>query len=313
MASSKGPTLALALVRMASVFVPYSARRTWRDEWEAELLARWEELHDRSALTMGARADLLRRATGSLVDAVFYGEGGWTMSGFWQDVRFAARSLARRPGFATIAVLTLVVGIGANTAIYSVARDVLLRPFPYPEPDKVVAVQEFRTTREGFSGNVTYPNIADLDEAATSFEAIGAVRWWVPALEDDRGSVVLEGATVTANFFEILGVEPGEGRFFRPDEQGEGRDALVVISHSLWVSQFGADAGLVGTDIRLSGASYQLIGVTSSDFEDPWIMGGPGDSPQVWRTVPSPPSEWPRSGRSWRGIGRVRTDVSTLR
>lgn len=232
------------------------------------------------------------------------------MNGFLHDVRIAARGLARRPGFSMVIVATLAVGIGSTTSIFSVARDVLLRPFPYPEPDRVVAVQSFDLDMQGFSGNVTYPNVFDLDAAATSFDGIGVARYWVPALEDERGSVVVRGATVTANYFDILGVEAGQGRFFRADEEGPGREPLVVISHSLWVDRFGADPTLVGRDIHLSGAAYRVIGIASRDYEDPWLMGGPGAEPQLWRTVASPPSEWPRSGRSWKGIARVRSDVS---
>lgn len=306
-----GPRLARCIVRVTGQLVPASARASWLREWEAELDARWDALAERSALTTRARLDLMLRACGSVMDAITYGRGGWTMDGYGHDVRIAARGLLRRPGFSGVIVVTLALGIGATTAIFGVARDVLLRPFPYPDPDRVVSVQELQEGRVGFEGNVTYPNIHDLGLAAKSFEAIGAARWWIPALEDERGSVVLDGATITANFFDILGTDAGEGRFFRADEQGEGRESLVVLSHELWVDHFGADPAVVGSDIRLSGDAYRVIGVTAADFEDPWLLDGPGGGgPQVWRTVASPPSEWPRSGRSWRGIARLRPDVS---
>jgi putative ABC transport system permease protein len=310
MSGSAGPRLARTLARLASRLVPSGERTEWLREWEGELVARWEELRATRTLTLRTRLDLLLRASGSFVDAISYERWRWTMGGFWQDVKIAARGLAKRPGFSAIIVLTLGVGVGANTAIFSVARDVLLRPFPYPDADRVVSVEGFDVTREGFAGNVTYPNVFDLDAAASNFEAIGAARWWVPALEDERGSIVVRGATVTANFFTILGMEAGLGRFFGLNEEGEGRENQVVLSHAFWVDRFGADPGLVGSDVRLSGESYRVIGVTPSNFEDPWLMGGPGAEPQVWRTVASPPSDWPRSGRSWRGIARVRPDVT---
>ena len=194
--------------------------------------------------------------------------------------------------------------------MFSVAHDVLLRPFPYPQPDRVVAVQGGVVGTETPAGNVTYPNIHDLAESTSSFAGIGATRWWVPALEDDGGSVVLRGATVTSNYFEILGVAPEIGRFFALEEQGEGRENLVVLTSSLWVDRFGADPSVVGSEVRLSGITYRVIGITGADFEDPWLMDGPGQEPQIFRTVSSPPSEWPRGGRSWMGIARVRDDVS---
>lgn len=303
-----GPTLALALVRVASRLVPRHARDAWRREWEAELRTRWEQLSEASALTPSARLDLLLRASGSFADGVLYGRGRWSMGDLGQDVRMAARALARRPGFSAVVVLTLVVGIGATTAVFGVARDVLLRPFPYPDPDRVVAVEDIGLEGGGY-GNVAYPNISDLAARSETFESLGAARWWVPALEHDAGSVVVAGATVTANFFDMLGMEAGEGRFFRPDEDGPGREPQVVISHALWMERFGGDRSLIGSEIRLSGENHRVIGVTPPEFEDPWIMDGPGREPQIWRTVSSPPSEWPRSGRSWKGIGRLRRDV----
>lgn len=306
---ARGPRLALGIVRAVAVLVPPAARAAWRHEWEAELQARWNELAARSALTTGARWDLCARALGSALDAMTLGKGGWGMDGFAQDVRLATRSLARRPGFTAVVVLTLAAGIGANTAMFGIARDVLLRPFPYPDADRVMALHDARADG-GVGGNVTYPNLADLADAATSFDGIAATRWWVPALEDASGSIVLRGATVTGAFFDVLGVEAGEGRFFRPDEHGPGRPAQVVISHSLWESRFGADPGIVGRSLRLSGEEHVVIGVTGADFEDPWLMEGPGSEPQIWRSVASPPSEWPRSGRSWMGIARVRAGVA---
>ena len=229
MANTRGPRLALALVGLASRLVPRSARLHWRREWEGELLGRWEELEARDDVNVRTRLDLLLRASGSLLDVLFYEGGRWRMDGLLEDIGVAVRSLIRRPGFTLVVVLTLAVGIGANTAIFSVAKDVLLRPFPYPEPDKVVAVLGHTEGRVGFSGNVTYPNIFDIGEGAQSFEMIGATRYWSPALEDDRGSIVMRGATVTSNFFHILGVEPGLGRFFALEEQGMDRDRQIHL------------------------------------------------------------------------------------
>jgi len=301
MGDAKRPVFELAIVRIASRLVPRSARKAWILEWQGELVAHVQDLEIRGALTLRARGHLLLRAGGCLVDALLYRDGRWTMNGFLHDVRIAARGLARRPGFSMVIVATLAVGIGSTTSIFSVARDVLLRPFPYPEPDRVVAVQGFDLDMQGFSGNVTYPNVFDLDAAATSFDGIGAARYWVPALEDERGSVVVRGATVTANYFDILGVEAGQGRFFRADEEGPGREPLVVISHSLWVDRFGADPTLVGRDIHLSGAAYRVIGIASRDYEDPWLMGGPGPSPSFGARLRVPPPSGPDRDGAGRG------------
>ena len=310
MSRAPEPTAALWMVRAASRLVPGDARERWRREWEAEVQSHWAELRERNQLTVVARARLLLRTTGSFVDAMRYGEGRWTMRGFGDDVKGATRQLRRNPGYAAVVVATLAVGVGGSTAVFGVASDVLLEPFPYPEPEKVVAVESYSLDRLGFAGSVTYPNMADMAESTASFEGLGLIRWWMPALDTGDGATIVRGATITANFFEILGVRAGQGRLFRPDEEGEGRPDLVVLSHDLWTTHFGADPDVVGRDVRLNDIPYEVIGVVAEDFEDPGLMGGPGSEPQLWRTVASPPSEWPRSGRSWKGIARVRADVA---
>ncbi len=313
MADAKGtgaPLLPRLLVAISSWLVPKARRGDWRREWEGELAGRWDELSVRGENGVRVRTDLAWRALGSFIDATQLGGGGWTMDGTVLDLRLGVRNLGRRPTFSAVVILTLAVGIGSNAAIFALARDVLLRPFPYPDPDRVVAVSGYSADRAGFFGNVSYPNTFDLGEGATSLAGIAALRWWEPALASDDGSLVLRGATVTANFFEILGVEPGLGRFFRPEEEGSGRAPRVVISRALWAQQFGKDPGIVGRQIRLNGIGYEVIGVTSEGFEDPGVLGGPGSGPLIWRTVDSPPSEWPRSGRSWRAVGRVRAGAT---
>lgn len=232
------------------------------------------------------------------------------MKGWVDDFVGAWRSLRRHPRYAAVVVVTLTLGVGVTSTIFGVARDVLLRPFPYPDADRVVAVASYDVDRPDELGNVTYPNLTDLAASVGSVESIGLARWWTPALEDEGGALVVRGATVTSNFFSILGVEAGVGRFFYPDEQGAGREPVVVLSHALWLERFGADPAAVGSVARLNGTPYRIIGVTSPSFEDPWLLGGPGAEPLLWRTVDSPPSDWPRSGRSWRGIGRVSSQAS---
>jgi putative ABC transport system permease protein len=305
-----GPRLALLVVRIASRFVPHRRRDAWRREWLAEIHGRWAELGKDGRRGAGARLDLLRRSFGSFPDAVSYDRGRLTMEGISMDLKVALRNLVRRPIISLVMVLTLAVGIGANGAIFGLAREVLLRPFPYPDPGQVVAVEGYEEGRVGFAGNVSYPNMADLEENASTLDGIASLRWWEPVLSGEGGSVVITGATVTANFFRVLGVEPGLGRFFRPEEEGSGRAPRVVLSHGLWAERFGGDRSVVGRRVRLNDISYEIIGVTSEDFEDPWLLGAPGNQPRLWRTVDGPPSEWPRSGRSWRAVARVRSGVA---
>ena len=299
----------LWLVGVMSRIVPGHARSGWRLEWEGELVARHRDLVDADRLTGAARLDLIRRSLGSGRDALNYWDVRMMMKGFVEDFVRSARGLTRRPGFTGIVVGTLAVGIGVSTSIFGVARDVLLRPFPYQDADRVVSIQSVHTERAGFFGNVTYPNLSDLAERATSFDQVALIRWWQPALEQESGAIVVRGGTVTSNYFSVFGMEPGLGRFFRTEEQGPGAPRVVVLSHDFWTERFAADPGVVGRTLRLNGEAFEVIGVTSADFEDPWLLGGPGSEPGVWRTVASPPGDWPRSGRSWRGIGRLREGV----
>jgi len=298
------PRLPLLLVRLASVVVPPQLRRGWLREWEGELKGRWADKVGSGAGEVSTYLDLTRRALGSFRDALSFDGGMWMMEGFLLDLRAAVRSLVKRPGFSLVVVCTLAVGIGANGAIFGLARDVLLRPFPYPDPDRVVVMEGYTEEHPGLAGNVSYPNAWDLGQEATTMAGIAVINWWQPVLPAESGGLVVNGAMVTANFFGALGVEPGLGRFFSAEE-GTGGPRVVVLSHGFWAEQFGGDPGIVGQTISLTGVPYEVIGVTSADFEDPWLLGGPGENPRLWRTVGSPPSRWPRSGRSWKALGRV--------
>lgn len=311
MAEPLGLRMARALIRATAWLVPAGRREAWRREWEGEVAGRWRRVDGRNR-TMVEQLDIVRRTAGCVPDAIYIRRGEGMMRGWMDDLVGGARSLRRHPRYTAIVVVTLAMGVGLTAAIFGTARDVLLRPFPYPDAEQVVAVAGFDVDRPGTLGNVTYPNLSDLSESSESVREFALARWWIPAHEDEDGARVVRGATVTANFFDVLGVAPGLGRFFHPGEQGDGREAFVVLSHGYWQERFGSDPGVVGESIRLSGVSYEVIGVTDESFEDPWLLGGPGSQPQLWRTVASPPSEWPRSGRSWRGIARLSENVPLM-
>src|SRR5580765_2312836 len=166
------------------------------------------------------------------------------METFLQDLSYAVRRLARAPGFTLAAVVTLALGIGANSAIFTVVNAVLLRPLPYPHPEQLVGV--FHQMR-GTSGldNMSPPNYLDLrakphtlaDVAASSDEGI--------TLTGAGAPVRLRGSFVSANFFDVLGVRPILGRSFRAEENEPGKDNVVLLSHGLWVQRFGGDSNII--------------------------------------------------------------------
>jgi putative ABC transport system permease protein len=191
--------------------------------------------------------------------------GGKLLSDFWQDLRYAARMLLKHPGFALIAVLTLGLGIGANTAIFSIVNAVLLRPFPYQAPERLVIVQE-RESGGGFLPS--YPNFVDWRAQNTAFASIAAVRQnesfnLTGAGEPER----LQGQLVSAEFFSMLGIKPLVGRDFLPEEDRAGATPAVILSYGFWQRRFGNDPGIIGQQLTLNDQSYTVVGITPPDFQ----------------------------------------------
>jgi len=190
--------------------------------------------------------------------------GGW-LEALWQDLRFGARMLLKQPGFTLIAILTLALGIGANTAIFSIVNAVLLRPFPYQAPERLVIVQE-RESGGGFSPS--YPNFVDWRAQNTAFEAISAVRGnesfnFTGTGEPER----LQGRLVSAEFFSLLGIKPLVGRDFLAEEDRPGATPAVILSYGFWQRRFGNDPGIIGKQLTLNNQSYTVVGITPPDFQ----------------------------------------------
>src|SRR5215475_5495280 len=183
----------------------------------------------------------------------------------FQDLRFGLRMLLKRKGVSAVAALTLALGIGANTAIFSVMNGVLLKSLPFPEADRLVVLNEASKSSPVMS--VSYLNLRDWQRRQTVFENLTA---YLP------GSFVLTGAgepeeiggrLVTANFFATLGVWPALGRAFTEDEDKPGGERVVILSHRVWEGHFNGDPNLVGRTIQLNGASHMVVGVTAADFD----------------------------------------------
>ncbi|HSB08445.1 MAG TPA: ABC transporter permease [Blastocatellia bacterium] len=252
------------LIRLVGVIVPRRLRADWRQEWEAELhhreklLAEWDRLDWRNKL------DLLRRSTSAFWDALWMQSYRWE-DAMIQDLRFGFRMLRRQPGFTLVAVLTLALGIGANTAIFSVVNALLLRPLPYMEPDRLVLLSE--RSREGERLDVAYPNFADWRERAHSFVGMAAAYYASFTLTGVEKSSRLEAGVSNCNFFQLLGVNPQLGRLFTEADDHYGAARTVMLSHELWQTRFGGEPDLIGKTILLSGDSYTVIGVLPRRFE----------------------------------------------
>ncbi len=229
--------------------------------------------------------------------------GGWSAAELWQDLRYAVRMLGRQPGFAAVVVLTIALGIGANSAIFALVDATLLRPLPFGEPERLVMVSE--RSAASARGPVSPRNLLDWNERNRTFELIAA---YIPSV----GGMVMAGADglaedvprqwVTAGFFDVLGVRPIVGRTFLPEDDARRANA-VVLSERFWRARLGADPEIAGRDIRLDGVPYTVLGVVPRDFE---LLGGTS----VWGLLPiqgAPPAT--RSQYMFRAIGRLRPGV----
>jgi len=186
-----------------------------------------------------------------------------------QDLTYALRQLARTPAFTAIATLTLALGIGATTAIFSAVRSVVLRPFPFAHPERVVSVTE---RWQGNDGDVSDGNFVDWHARQTAFEQLAAEQFTDFTLADATSADRLTGALVTRDFFAVFGVLSELGRTFRPEEDEPGTDGVVVLSDALWRTRFGGDPRVIGQDLRLNGRPHTVIGVMPPVF-DPTTSG----------------------------------------
>jgi len=194
---------------------------------------------------------------------------GWTrLEQLWQDVRFGLRMMRRNPGFATVAVITLALGIGATTAIFSVVNAVVLQPLPFPQEGRLVSVEYFDTIRQVPQGAISYPDFFDWRRQNHLFMNLTAFHDAHYTLTGVEQPAHLNGAVVTSDFFSTLEVAPRLGRGFLPGEEQRGTH-VVVLSDTLWRSVFAADPYIVGRDITLDNKSYTVVGVAPRSFDFP--------------------------------------------
>ncbi|HSE33644.1 MAG TPA: ABC transporter permease [Pyrinomonadaceae bacterium] len=193
------------------------------------------------------------------------------MSTLWQDIRYGIRSLSKRPGFVVIAVITLGLGIGANTAIFSVVNAVLLRPLPFKDPDRIVLVWGFLPKYAQTSDKLptSAPNYLAIASQTQSFEQVSAFRSWSWQLTGGGEPQQLAGVRVSANFFAAVGMSPMLGRPFVAEEDDPNGPTVAIISYELWQRQFGSDQNIIGRSMTLSGRTVNIVGVMPQGFRFP--------------------------------------------
>lgn len=227
------------------------------------------------------------------------------LSNFLRDVRFAVRQLIKAPGFSVVAILTLALGIGSSSAIFSVVNGVLLRPLPYPEPDGLVRVHEIVPNYGRFS--VAPANFLDWRKQATSFERLAAYSGTSGTLLWSDGPERVLGGSVSWDLFELLKVRPALGAPFEEKHDSPGNNDVMILSHGLWVRRFGADPSVIGRSVNLSGRPTAIIGVMPEGFYFP------SRTAEYWRPIAINPANPPRGAHFLGVIARTKPGVTVDR
>jgi hypothetical protein len=257
---------------------------------------RWQVLHSIPPL-LRERLHALRRPAREVTTM--------TSRGWVNDGKHALRRLRRSPGFVAVAVLTLALGIGATSAIFSLAYAIWLKPLPYPAPDRLVTVLD-RHVKSGAASALSGPEIADMREGTRSFSGLAAYAYAADVARINGERVRIASYPVTPNLFDVLGVAPELGRPLTAADIGR---PVLVLSHATWVSRFGGDPGVLSRTFQLSGKAYSIVGVMPAAVRFPRPISRTGPTAHVdtfrWSAVwrPAPRSTMPAA--TWRPRPRV--------
>jgi putative ABC transport system permease protein len=225
------------------------------------------------------------------------------MDSLLKDIRFAIRSLLKRPGFTAIAVITLALGIGANSAMFTTVNAVLLRPLPYPESDRIVLLEGVNPGKGITQSNMSMPDLADWQSQTTVFEKIAGFISGGSLLTSGDETERVRGASVTSDFFPLFRTNASLGRTLQPDDSQKGKDTVVVLSHGLWERRFGADKNIVGSNVLIGGESTSIVGVMPPGFDYP------GQS-ELWVPLSLDPAKERRDNRYLGVITRLKPGLT---
>ena len=252
-----------ALARIAGLFTSPTADNDLRDELQAHL-----EMETAENIRRGMHPDEARRqamvASGGLTvatEAVRAQRGLPWLESVATDIRYALRALRHSPAFASVVVVTLALGIGANTAIFSVVRGVLLKPLPHRDGDRLVYLRHSTDGPGGANISFSVPEVRDFRNGAPSLGSIAEFSPWNLTMQGTDGAVRIEGGLVTGNYFETMGLSPVLGRLTRPSDDGPSAAPVMVLTHDYWLKRFGGDSSIVGKQVTLDGKSVTVIGV----------------------------------------------------
>ena len=298
---------------------PYLGRRQAEEDVREELRLHLELEQERQRDAGLSESDARRAARRRLGNAPLIRERtrdvwGWRwLDDLVRDVRQAVRSLGRSPGFTGTVMLVLALGIGANTAMFSIVYGMLIRPLPYPDPETIVRVGESMAPAQGPDMRLSNRSMPRLQESAESFEQLAAYQELSLDWAGPDGAVSLSGALVSPSLFALLRATPSLGRLFTEGEARIGADRVALLSHGAWTRRFGADPDIVGTPIVLEGNAHTVVGVLSEGFYFP------NADVEIWTPYAIPPFVPPVVGPgeqrmvvmfSFSALGRLRPSVS---
>ncbi len=224
------------------------------------------------------------------------------------DLRQSVRRLIGRPGFTAVVLSTLALGIGANTAIFSLVNTILLKPFPYHAPDRLVTVEHYYPSLNKMLAPVSAPGFVDYRQRTDLFSSVAIEAGWNANLTGSGEPERLAGSQVSGLYFSTLGVDAALGRTIRPGEDEAGRHHVAVISDGLWRRHFGAEPGILGRTLVINGERYEVVGVMPKGFRDFWSR-----TIEVWAPLVLAPEEFADNHRTWESYAltaRLRDDVS---
>ncbi len=233
------------------------------------------------------------------------------METFLRDLRYSVRMLIKSPAFTAVAVISIALGIGANTTVFSVINAVLLRSLPYKDPNSLVLVWGDTRTEESLRkhNQVSATDVADIRSQNTVFEDVTTYSGWYPIMSGDGEAERVPAIQVGDGFFKIMQGKPLLGRVFTPEEQEDGKDFVIVLGYGLWQRRFGSDPNIVGKNVYLNGRPYNVVGVMDADFRPlpPSLVAPEG---QFYRPVAEAYDESQRSSRHLRAIARLKPGVT---
>lgn len=233
------------------------------------------------------------------------------MTTFWRDFRYGVRMLRRKPAFTLIAVISLALGIGANTTVFSVINAVLLQSLPFKDPESLVLVWGNTANEDRLKGRnqLSATDVADFRAQTKAFEEIATYTGWNPLMSGDTEAERVPAIQVGDGFFKVMRGTPILGRVFTPEEQQEGKDFVVVLGHALWQRRFNGNPNVINTTVLLNGRPYTIVGVMGPDF-NPLPQSLVRPQGQFYRPIAEPYDDQERDARHVRAIGRLKPGVT---